>query len=338
MIPPKSVRAVSGRRRSAAAVAVAMTMALSLAACGSGDDGSDAKADAPGAAAGADASAGTFPTTVKTRHGDVTIKSEPKRVVALGATTADELISLGVTPVKVAGPAEDAAYPWVADKIHDLAAPDMMNASFELNVEAIANAKPDLIVGQGFEAADKAVYDQLSSIAPTVVPDSTSLNVSWDQRLRTTGAAVGRTAEAETLITSLKDEFAAMAGKYPGIKDKTYQLVRADSGGYAFGNGSLFELFGLKPAANQDNTMKSAPLSFENTDQLNADLLVVWPMGSDMQNKVKNDTAFQALPSVRNGTSYVADLAFATAVNSPTPTAMRWVKDKLDPVLAQLST
>lgn len=335
---PKSVRTALRRRRGAA-TAVTVALALSLAACGSGDDdASDAAAGTPGAAADAGASAGQFPTTVKTRYGDVTVKSEPKRVVALGATTADELISLGVTPVKVAGPAEDAAYPWVADKIHDLAAPDMMNASYELNVEAIANAKPDLIIGQGFEAAKKSVYDQLSSIAPTVVPDSTAMNVSWDQRLRTTGAAVGKAAEAETLITSLKGEYAAMAEKYPGITGKTYQLVRVDSGGYFFGNGSLFELFGLKPTANQDNTMTGPPLSFENTDQLDADLLVVWPISGDMQDKIKNDAAFQSLPSVKHGTSYVADLAFATAVNSPTPAAMRWVKDKLDPVLAQLAT
>jgi iron complex transport system substrate-binding protein len=323
--------------RATATAAIAAAATLTLAACGSSGGGSPAGGTTTQAGSTQAADAG-FPVTVKTRYGQVTIPAEPTRVVALSTATADELLSLGLTPIKVAGKAEDvaASTPWLVDDLKGLSAPDMLNADYEVNVEAVAKAKPDLIVGQGYEVGDKAVFDQLNSIAPTVVPDSTDLNVSWDVRLRSTAAAVDKSAQAEQLIAKLKQEFADDAAGIPDLANKTYQWIRIDATGYGFGNGSLLELYGLKPAANQDNTMTKPALSLEKTADLNADLLAVWAPTPELKKQIDDDKAFQALPAVKNGTVLYADLAFATAINTPAPKAMQWVLDKLKPVITEL--
>jgi iron complex transport system substrate-binding protein len=176
----------------------------------------------------------------------------------------------------------------------------------------------------------------LSQIAPTVTPDSTALNVDWDQRLLSTAAAVDKTGEAEDIITKIKAEFAAAGASVPNISSKTYQWVRADPDGYGFGNGSVLELFGLKPAANQDNTQNGPPLSKENTAQLNADLLGIWVPTQQLRDALDKDPLFQSLPAVKNGTVFYADLAMADAANEPAPMALQWLKDKLLPVIEKL--
>ena len=122
----------------------------------------------------------------------------------------------------------------------------------------------------------------------------------------------------------------------PDISSKTYQFVRADPDGFGFGNGSVLELFGLKPAANQDNTQNGPTLSKENTAQLNADLLGIWVPTQQLRDALDKDPLFQSLPSVKNGTIFYADLAMADAANEPAPMALQWLKDKLVLVIQKL--
>jgi iron complex transport system substrate-binding protein len=337
---------VNRPKRSMWTAMIVGVMTLCVAACGSsaGDAaGTTATARTPadspasGSSSSAPAASG-YPLTVKTKYGPVTIDKAPTRVVALGVPAADALLSLGVTPVAVAADPStlQAAYPWMVDSIKDIADAKLMSQSGELNVEAIAQTHPDPLIAQTWQLTDKAVYDQLSKIAPTVAPDSTALNVDWDQRLLSTAAAVDKTAEAEDMIAKIKAEFAAVGESVPDISSKTYQFVRVDPDGFGFGNGSVLGLFGLKPAANQDNTQNGPPLSKENTSQLNADLLGVWAPTQQLRDGLDKDPLFQSLPAVQNGTIFYADLAVADAANEPAPMALQWLKDKLVPVIEKL--
>lgn len=323
-------RTTSRSRRSRWIVAgLATVLVAGLAGCGSSDaagDESDSASDAG------------YPLTIETSHGDVTIEKAPERVVALGAATADELMSLGVEPVKVAAdPAGlDSNFPWLADEVAEIADGSLINENGEVNVEAVAAAKPDLIIGESWHVGDKAVFDQLNDIAPTVSAASQDLNVDWDVRLLKTAEAIGRTDEAKTLISEIETEFAAVGDAVPGISSKTYQWIRVDPDAYAFGNGSMFELFGLVPAENQDNTQNSAVLSKEHTADLDADLLAIWAPTDDLRAGLEDDKLFRELPAVKNGTVYYAGLDFANAINSPAPMALRWIKDQLTPTIEAL--
>lgn len=314
------------RRWPVAAIVVAAVAVLSGCGSSSADGGGSASAD------------GAYPLTVQGRYGPVTIDKAPERAVALSPTSADELISVGVTPVAVAAdPATlEASYPWMSDSIKDISDAKLMSPSGELNLEAIAQTTPDLIVAATWQVTDKAIYDKLSQIAPTVTPDSDALNVDWNERLLATAAAVDKTDEAKQIIADIGKEYAAVGDKVPDISSKTYQWVRADPDGFGFGNGSVLGLFGLKPAANQDNTQNGPKLSKENTAQLDADVLGIWIPTKELADGLAKDPLFQALPAVKRGTIFYADFPVAYAANTPAPMALRWLKSKLAPTIEKL--
>ncbi len=350
-------------RRVASAVAVSALVAL-LAACGASTGPGTAESKPSPSTAGSQPSAGAspsestagestadasgaeessapasaYPMTLKTAHGDVTIEAAPTRVLALSVPSADELISLGIEPVAVAvDPSMLAvAYPWMEGALKDTANAELSSSGGELNLEAIAQVRPDLIIAATWQVTDDSVYRQLSSIAPTITPDSTAINVDWDQRLLATAAAVDRTAKAEELITQIRADYAAVGATVPGIATKTYQFVRADADGFGFGNGSVLELYGIKPAANQDNTQNGPTLSKENTAQLDADLLGIWIPTPELEAGLAKDPMFQSLPAVKGGTIFYADFAVASAANTPGPMALAWLNDRLTPTIEKL--
>lgn len=352
-------RRTRGSRR-VALLAAAMTAALTLAGCGSGAEteqtsgaaaassenssseiavqtSHDAAAEhsAPETAAPADTA---YPIVLPTAYGDVTLPARPERVVALTVAAADTLISLGVQPVAVAtDPAALAStFPWMVGQIDDVADASLVSPAGEVNLEAVAQTKPDLIVGATYLFADAAEFGQINQIAPTVIANSTALNVDWDQRLTDTAAAFGLADEAQSIIDGIRADFAEVGSKVPGVDSRTYQFVRVDPDGYGFGNGSVLELFGLKPAANQDNTQNGPVLSKENTAQLDADLLGVWAPTDDLRAGLDKDPLFQALPAVENGTVFYADLPMAFAANTPAPMALGWLKDRITPSILAL--
>jgi iron complex transport system substrate-binding protein len=316
----------------AVAGTAAGTLAVLLAAgCGTARDAEESPSDS-------EASDGTYPLSVETRFGEVTVDQAPERVVALGFAPAEEALSLGMEPVSVAEDPDslEQRVPWMAGEIADTADPGLLGADGEPNLEAIAAADPDLILAQTYQVTDQTAFDNLNAIAPTVLPTTDALNVDWDERLLKTAEALGRTAEAEELIGQIQAEFAEIGATVPDIGERTYQWVRADADGYAFGNGSLFELFGLRPADNQDNTQSTDPLSREYTADLDADLLAVWPAGEAERARIDADPLFQNLPAVEAGTVYYADLAFANAINSAGPISLRWLAGELRPAIEEL--
>lgn len=308
--------------------AVILLVAALLSACGSSGDSTADGSSAEG-----------YPFTVQTSQGEVTITEPAERVIALSVASADELLSLGVEPIKVAVSAEEleSGYPWAVKELGDLADAGLMQKNFELNVEAIAAAEPDLIVAQTYQVSDKAVFDQLNAIAPTISADSQAANVDWDERLLKTAEAIKKVDEAEALIAEIEAEFGAVADSVPDIESKTYQWVRVDPDAFGFGNGSVLELFGLKPAENQDNTQNTNPsLSKEKTAELDADLLAVWAPTKELRDGLDKDPLFQELPAVKARTVIYAELDFANAANSPSPSALRWLKDKVAPYIEAL--
>lgn len=158
---------MSLRRRGTAAVGLAVAAALSLSACGSDDGGSGGSAKSEGggdkkaavatggkdfadaakktAEYGTDAKAGQFPRTLTHAMGKTEIKSAPKRVVVLDVGEFDNVVSLGVKPVGYAPSEGDAAIPSYLKK--EAGNPKNVGTINNLNLEAIAGLKPDLILG-----------------------------------------------------------------------------------------------------------------------------------------------------------------------------------------------
>ncbi|MFJ8127361.1 ABC transporter substrate-binding protein [Streptomyces hydrogenans] len=278
---------MSFRRRGTAA-AVALAAVLSLAACGGGDS-SDAStkedtakkkdvatggkdfgdAAAKTAALGTDAKPGQFPRTLTHAMGRSELKAAPKRVVVLDVGELDNVVSLGVQPVGYAPSEGDDGIPGYLAK--DAGAPKSVGTINNLNLEAIANLQPDLILGSQLRAADK--YDELSKIAPTVF--SIRPGFTWKENYLLNAAALDKTAEAEEKLAAYEAK-AKKLGEDVGPNKPVVSMVRYLPGKirlYAKASfiGTILEDAGLPRPKNQQIDELAAEISPEKIDQADGD-------------------------------------------------------------------
>ncbi|MFF5428324.1 MULTISPECIES: ABC transporter substrate-binding protein [unclassified Streptomyces] len=305
---------MSFRRRGTAA-AVALAAALSLAACGGGDTASDpakkedtakkkdvatggkdfGDAAAKTAAMGTEAKPGQFPRTLTHAMGKTELKTAPKRVVVLDVGELDNVVSLGFQPVGYAPSEGDDGIPGYLKK--DAGAPKSVGTINNLNLEAIANLQPDLILGSQLRAADK--YDELSKIAPTVF--SIRPGFTWKENYLLNAAALDRTAEAKAALAAYETK-AKKLGTDIGPNRPTVSMVRYLPGKirlYAKASfiGTILEDAGLPRPKNQQIDELAAEISPEKIDEADADWIFTGVYGDP---KATKRDAAQANPLWKN--------------------------------------
>jgi iron complex transport system substrate-binding protein len=126
------------------------------------------------------------------------------------------------------------------------------------------------------------------------------------------------------LIASTKQKFAQAVARHPEFAGRTITLGAKTGegyGAYVSGTGrvNFVERLGFKnnPVIQAKATEKfSVPVSRENLDQLNADLVVMAPIGVEPKD-ITGDPLFRAVPAVKDGRAVVFDdktisSAFAT--------------------------
>ncbi|MFC9648209.1 MULTISPECIES: ABC transporter substrate-binding protein [unclassified Streptomyces] len=298
---------MSIRRRGTAAV-VALAAALSLAACGSGgssdsgsaaSDGGDKKAavatggkDFAAAAKktagyGTDAKPGQFPRTITHAMGTTELKKRPERVVVLDVGEFDNVVSLGLKPVGYAPTEGDEGIPSYLRK--GAGTPANVGTINNLNLEAIAGLKPDLILGSQLRAADK--YKALAEIAPTVF--SIRPGFTWKENYLLNAQALDRTAEAKAALAAYEKKAAALGTEIgpdkPAVSMVRYMPDRLRLYAKASFIGTILDDVGLPRPENQRIYDLAAEISPEKIDDADADWIFTGVYGDP--EKTQRDTA-----------------------------------------------
>ena len=176
----------------AAALFAAALLALPLAGCSSKSDGALAPAPAKSAAA--------FPVTITDDASrTVTIDSEPKRIVSLAPANTEIVYSLGLIDRLVGVTTWDDYPVQVKDitKVGDFTTP---------NLEAIAGAKPDVILVTGGVQAD--IISKLEGLGPkVVVVDPQNLDGVF-AAINTVAKVTGSTAKGDAVVSGMKADLA----------------------------------------------------------------------------------------------------------------------------------
>jgi iron complex transport system substrate-binding protein len=323
---------MSASRRGSAAVALALAAALSLTACGGGSsDGAEGTEGKPSAGAGAgdkksvaqggedfaeaakktaemgtDAAPGEWPRTIEHAMGETELKSQPKRVVVLDVGELDNVVSLGVKPVGLAPTEGSPELPSYLKK--DAGNPKNVGTINNLNLEAIAALKPDLILGSQLRAADK--YDELSQIAPTVF--SLRPGFTWKENYLLNAAALDKTAEAKAKLAAYEKKAKALGDKL-GADKPTVSMVRYLPDGvirlYANASfiGTILKDVGIPRPKNQDIEDLAAEISAENIDQADADYIFTGVYGDPKatdKSKAQSNPLWKNLDAVKAGHAY----------------------------------
>ncbi|GAA1796649.1 iron-siderophore ABC transporter substrate-binding protein [Brevibacterium celere] len=328
----------------------ATALALVLSACAP-----SASPEAAGDDAGP--AQGSFPVTVDHAYGSTVIEEQPTRVLTLGLSDQDPLLALGVAPIAVApwwGEYEFATWPWAQDELGD-AEPTVLNGGVrdEANppVEEIASLEPDLIISL-YNGTTEEQYEQLSEIAPVVVPDEeyTNFRITWQEATRATGEALGREDEALALVAELEGSFAAAREDNPEFAGREAVVAeRFNEGETVVRTGNdvraqFFSQLGFTvPGQIADFTPNEAGEVYvpdERMDELSTDLLV-WNVGFSPEARatVEGMSLYSDLPVVRDDrVLWVEDEVASGAFSWGTILSLGYALDEMVPQIRETVT
>ena len=131
------------------------------------------------------------PRIIKHAMGETPITGTPKNVVVLTNESTEAVLALGVKPVgAVNSSVGDTWYPHIVDQMQGVTE---LGEETMPNLETIASLKPDLIIGN--KIRHEEIYEQLSSIAPTVF--SEDLAGQWKVNFNLYADALNKEAEGK---------------------------------------------------------------------------------------------------------------------------------------------
>jgi iron complex transport system substrate-binding protein len=183
-----------------------------------------------------------YPQTVKTPAGTTVIKARPTRIVSLSPTATEDLFAIGAGPQVVA-----------VDKYSDYPAdaPHTQLDALNPNLEAIADYKPDLVVGAD-EPANLDTQLAKLKIASLDETAAASLDQAY-QEILSLGAITDHVRAATTLVASMKAKIATVvAGVHPSSPPITYYYELSPDYYSVTSDtfvGQLLALLGLKDIA-----------------------------------------------------------------------------------------
>ncbi|MER5950737.1 iron-siderophore ABC transporter substrate-binding protein [Streptomyces sp. NPDC001904] len=313
-------------RTRVAALAATAAAALALTACGSGDDGSGkaggdngsgSKAVAQGgddfskaaeqtARMGTTAKAGEFPRTLTHALGKTEIKKKPQRVVVLDVGELDNVVSLGIKPVGYAPTEGDDGIPSYLEK--DAGSPKNVGTINALNMEAIANLHPDLILGSELRAAK--LYPQLAKIAPTVF--SIRPGFTWKENYLLNASALDEKARAEANLAAYDknvkqlgaDVKKANGGTAPTVTMLRYMPDRIRLYAKASFIGTILDDAGIPRPKNQQIDDLATEISPEKIDSADADWIFTGVYGDAKKTQrasAEDNPLWKKLGAVKKG-------------------------------------
>ncbi|MBB6118235.1 Fe2+-enterobactin ABC transporter substrate-binding protein [Nocardiopsis algeriensis] len=281
---------------------------LSLTACGTG--GGDSAQEAPASAEETRA--------VTHLYGETDIPAEPQSVVSVSVTSTSVLLSLDVPVVASSTTSPNALtddkgffaqWAEVADErgVEALSGP-------EIDLEEVANAAPDLIVGNGYGAdmVSEEMYEQLSQIAPTVVQGESDM--SWLELTDRYAQALDREDRAEEIAAEYEElvaETSAQLSTEHGVAVLTgtpngFNLFTSESaqGRFVTDLGlTLAELPASAQASSQGGARSDiVELSTEDaSDMGDSTLLFVNTQGQEVEDYLETAPNLEKLDSWKDG-------------------------------------
>ncbi len=338
------MRTTRGFRRATAVVA-GLASVLAISACGQENDD---KAEGTSTIEATD----SFPITIENAYGEAVIEEEPTRVATWGWGSTEAAIAAGVFPVAVAEQVwtvgEGNLLPWV-EEAYDEAGVDHpavltdANGGAEVPYDEFIAAEPDLILAP-YSGLTEEQYDTLSDIAPVVAFTDGPWTTTWDDTIRISATALGRSEQGEKILEDIDTYLADEAEKNPQLTGKTFAGVWASPNVLSVYTGldpriAILTKLGLEVAPSVETLDTSDggfyyDMSYEKVDALDADIILSYHDTDAEAEAMLTDQKALAIPAVKDG--HVAQVVGRTNVSSVSPpTALSFQWDEGLPALIE---
>jgi len=235
--------------------------------------------------------------------GGTKVPGQAERPATLTTDALDDTLALGVEPVWASVPGGELPDYLRAEARGIEVAPPVTR----LDTAALEAADPDVILAsvQGQER----LYPELSRIAPTIATDAGG--AGWQLNLRLHGEALGRTNDAEELLTDWDrrvGQARAAIGDEAAAQTRVAVVLAARTGLFVAGSDSfagkvLADLGVEGPASGDDHSGERKRISAAGIGALRSALLLlsVAPGAEDAAARLGRSRAWRALPVVRSG-------------------------------------
>jgi iron complex transport system substrate-binding protein len=285
--------------------------------------------------------------TIDHAFGQTKIPGPPKKVVSAGYTGQDDLLAVGVVPIAVTewfGGQPSAVWPWARPKLGG-AQPVVLNLDDGIQVDKIAELKPDLIIAVN-AGLDADTYKKLSEIAPTVAQNGQDAFFEpWKDQATTIGQAVFKADEMTKLIDDLDARFAAVDKTYPVLTGRKVFLVNGAptvAGVTVIPAGwrtAFLDQMGIGTPGGLDKFAQGQH-AFVPRDQMaavfdDADALI-WTVDDDQQQgAILADPTVAQLKLARSNRIVFPDKDLSAAISFASVLSYAAVADQLPPLLAK---
>ncbi|MEI7026903.1 ABC transporter substrate-binding protein [Paenibacillus sp. y28] len=281
-------------------VALLLAFALILSACAGGTGGANSQSTggAPAATPKPDEgankqSAASGPYTVKHTMGETQIKETPKRVVVLVNDAVEAALALGVKPVGMVR--AWGVEPYYAHLKSQLEGVQIVGDENQPNLEAIAALKPDLIIGN--KLRQEKIYDQLSSIAPTVFSGRTNSDTFINFKVY--AEALNKKEEGDKKLAEYDKRVQDFQGKLGDKMNTKVSLVRfylGDKVRVYYNDtfpGGILKKIGLKRPEIQDKPTFADIIGKERIPEVEGDIMFYFTLLDEKGETTKTEKEWQ---------------------------------------------
>ncbi|APU59588.1 ABC transporter substrate-binding protein [Clostridium botulinum] len=269
-----------------------------------------------------------WPRTIKDATGkEIKFNKKPERVVVLHSLFLDYFFALETPPTACAGATFSKGnkvldgfetlkpYVGIANII------DLGDAR-ALNLEAVINSKPDVIVT--FKGHVDKTYDKLVKIAPVVQID---MKDSLQDKTMQCAKIIGKEELATKIINETEKDIENTRKLLENHKDKTFALLRVDGKGNFVAVGSSNTLYydkahGFNLSKPNGYPEKSKIISLEGLSKMNPDYIIFRHFSDSVNSAVekqKTSPVWQSLNAVKKDQI----LFFDNSLNSESPLALK---------------
>ncbi len=304
------------RMRRPVAVLALTVAAVALSGCG-GSSSSPATGAAPNANRAAAAKGvssdvnldecGKATRQVKHDLGTTTVTGNPQRVVALEYSFVDAMAAVGLSPV---GVADDDHPERIIEPIRaKVGKYTSVGLRATPNIQVITSLKPDLIIADS--GRHKAIYDQLSKIAPTI--EYASLNGNYQQVLdseMSSAVALNKCDEMKTRLAEHDKLLTELKAKVPAGQERKSLFVRASEKGFtgfppkAYTPGVLAAV-GIGTALPDENGDASVSLTLETLTTTKPEVMFIAPNpGPTLTDQWKKSPLWKQVPAVKDNLTF----------------------------------
>ena len=295
-----------------------------------------------------------YPLTLSSPYGESVIPQRPARVATVGANAVDTelLLAMGGVPVTTNGLGYNKA-PWLVE-----AAAGRIELVFETEswdqypYEAIAAAKPDVIVAFGYDLTNS--FAKLSEIAPVVTSDKPwtgYFSNPWQDNIRILGKALDLGSAAEKVVADYDAYVADTRKAHPEFEGKSlsYTVWFGTQRGLSYQSlpgstiADVFTSIGFTQTQQAGSFSETQTVSPELMGSIDADVLIV--AGSENSTTLAPDTlpgltdsaVFQGLEAWKSGRTVITEKKSPAgwAMSTAGPMGTRVALDILVPRIAE---